>query len=433
MDSGIAIKTEGLEKVYRLGAIGRGTLQRDIQSRMARLLGREDPNSRVNDDGRYAGKHCGTVTSSGRQLARDEFAALDGISIEIKKGEAVGLIGKNGAGKSTLLKLLSRVTAPSAGRIYLNGRASSMLEVGTGFNAELTGRENIFLNGAILGMSRAETASKLDEIIEFSECERFIDTPVKRYSSGMYVKLAFSVASHLNSDIMIMDEVLAVGDIEFRKKCISKMRSAAARQGKTVLYVSHSMDTVRSLCSRCILLEGGRVAFDGGVEEGISLYTGSVESELRGVNDLTERRRYSDPLSGVRMTAAEVLVSSGEALKLSITVEGVEPHEKLVIRTIIFDRIRTPVGSFDSTPFDTGGSGVVKFTVSSRLTGLTEGIYSADLELYRADRDGSLTRLDAVREAFMFKLASSDSSGLLANPSRWGSIRFPRATVEEEH
>ena len=213
MSDELAIKIEHVSKQYHLGAIGGGTLKGDLQSWWARKRGREDPNSKIGDR---------TDIKMG-----DRFLALDDINLEVKKGEAVGIIGHNGAGKSTLLKLLSRVTAPTKGTIFLNGRIASMLEVGTGFHPELTGRENVYMNGAILGMTKAEIDKKLDEIVEFSEVAKFIDTPVKRYSSGMYVKLAFSVAAHLDSEIMIMDEVLAVGDMAFQRKCLSKMRSAA--------------------------------------------------------------------------------------------------------------------------------------------------------------------------------------------------------------
>lgn len=469
MDNGIAIRIDGVEKVYRLGKIGGGTLQRDIQSRTARILGKEDPNRKIRTAGGSDGRRTGGVTSSGRKLAEDEFAALDGINLEIKRGEAVGIIGRNGAGKSTLLKLLSRITAPSAGTIYLNGRVSSMLEVGTGFHPELTGRENIYLNGAILGMSRAETASKIDEIIEFSECGEFIDTPVKRYSSGMYVKLAFSVAAHLDSDIMIMDEVLAVGDIEFRKKCINKMRTAAAKQGRTVLYVSHNMETVRSLCDRCIVLDKGKVIFDGDAESGIAKYTDVLESEIERVNDLSDRRRYGDSADGIRLKSVVVEGVKDKRVRFTVSVESDRRLEKLLVRTILFDRRRAAVGSFDTSPVEvtpskTGalstsgtlttqsapitpsetsapsepsapsareGVTVSEIAINADLAGLVGGIYSADLELYGV-KDGFLDRLDAVRECFCFEMPDDDGglSGLHGNPARWGSIRFPDAEAE---
>lgn len=205
--------------------------------------------------------------------------ALNGISFEVKKGERLGIIGGNGAGKSTTLKILSRVTAPTEGIVYINGRISSMLEVGTGFHPELTGRENIYLNGAILGMSKEEVDRKIEDIIEFSECRQFIDTPVKRYSSGMYVKLAFSVAAHLDSEILIMDEVLAVGDMKFQQKCLKKMREVAENEGRTVLYVSHNMNTIRQLCDRCIVLKQGEVIFDGDVDTAIGIYMDGERNE----------------------------------------------------------------------------------------------------------------------------------------------------------
>jgi len=256
MKEAIAIRMSGVSKRYRLGQIGYGTLQADLQSHWARLWGRDDPNLRI-----------------GKQLpAAGSFLALDNIDLTVYQGETLGIIGGNGAGKSTLLKLLSRVTAPTSGEIDLYGRVSSLLEVGTGFNPQMTGRENVYLNGAILGMSRREIDSKLDSIVEFSEVGEFIDTPIKRYSSGMKVKLGFAVAAHLTCEIMIMDEVLAVGDAAFRKKSLKKLREAARDDGRTVLYVSHNMDTVRELCDRCIVLDHGRIVHNGDTEAAVALY-----------------------------------------------------------------------------------------------------------------------------------------------------------------
>ena len=206
------------------------------------------------------------------ETAKEPFWALRDLDLEVGRGEMVGIIGRNGAGKSTLLKLLSRITEPSGGSIRLRGRVASLLEVGTGFHPELTGRENIFLNGAILGMSRREIKSRFDEIVDFSEVEKFLDTPVKRYSSGMYVRLAFAVAAHLEPEILIVDEVLAVGDAEFQKKCIGKMEDASARQGRTVLLVSHQMPTIQNLCSRCVLMDRGRIVADGATSEVVNAY-----------------------------------------------------------------------------------------------------------------------------------------------------------------
>ena len=250
----IAVKIEGVKKQYRLGQIGGGTLQADLQSWWAKKRGKEDPNRKIGDN----------------RVIGETFMALNGIDLTIYEGERVGIIGRNGAGKSTLLKLLARVTAPTEGDIDIYGRITSMLEVGTGFNGEMTGRENIYMNGAILGMTKAEIDSKMESIIDFSEVREFIDTPVKRYSSGMYVKLAFSVAAHLDSEIMIMDEVLAVGDISFQQKCLEKMREVSLSNNRTVLYVSHNMNTVRHLCERVIVLDRGVVIYDGNVEDGIT-------------------------------------------------------------------------------------------------------------------------------------------------------------------
>ncbi len=257
----IVIKAEKIKKVYRLGVIGSGTLRRDLQSAFARLRKKEDPNTKI-----------GAKTKNGK------FTALDDIDFTVYKGEKVGIIGHNGAGKTTLLKLLTKITAPTDGEIRIKGRISSLLEVGTGFSAELTGRENIFLNGAILGMTKAEIKEKIESIIDFSEVREFIDTPLKRYSMGMFVKLAFAIAVHLDSEIVLMDEVLAVGDVAFQKKCLDKMREISSEQGRTILYVSHNMETIKNLCDRCIVLEKGKKVFDGEVDKAIECYLKSAEN-----------------------------------------------------------------------------------------------------------------------------------------------------------
>jgi lipopolysaccharide transport system ATP-binding protein len=260
--SDIAIKVENLSKAYQLGQIGTGTVSNDIHRWWStKIRGKEDPFLKIGETNDRSVKGESNVVWS-----------LKDINFEINQGDAVGIIGKNGAGKSTLLKLLSRVTAPTTGNIKAKGRIASLLEVGTGFHPELTGRENIYLNGAILGMRKKEIARKFDEIVDFSGVERYIDTPVKRYSSGMYVRLAFAVAAHLESEILIVDEVLAVGDVEFQKKCLGKMGEISKGEGRTVLFVSHNLGAVQSLCSRSIMLENGQVKFDDATKFVIDKY-----------------------------------------------------------------------------------------------------------------------------------------------------------------
>jgi lipopolysaccharide transport system ATP-binding protein len=258
MSTSTAISVERLSKSYRLGMIGGGTLQGDLSRWWAKVRHLPDPSLRIGSD-----HHA-------RQVG-DEFWAINDVSFDVVEGEVLGIVGRNGAGKSTLLKILSQVTAPTSGRITLRGRVASLLEVGTGFHPELTGRENVFLNGAIMGMTKAEIRRKFDEIVAFSECETFIDTPVKRYSSGMYVRLAFAVAAHLEPEILIVDEVLAVGDAQFQKKCLGKM-GEASRGGRTVLFVSHNMVAVQSLCHRAVLLADGRVEFEGSAASVVGEY-----------------------------------------------------------------------------------------------------------------------------------------------------------------
>ena len=259
--SDIILKAENISKQYRLGLVGTGTLSHDLNRWWHNIRGKEDPYLKI-----------GEINDRSKKGASDYVWALKDINFEVRQGEVLGIIGKNGAGKSTLLKLLSKVTSPTTGEIKTKGRIASLLEVGTGFHGEMTGRENIYLNGAILGMTKKEIASKIDAIIDFSGCERYIDTPVKRYSSGMTVRLAFAVAAFLEPEILVIDEVLAVGDAEFQKKAIGKMQDISNADGRTVLFVSHNMAAVQSLCTRAIVLEQGRVVFEGSSHQSVEYY-----------------------------------------------------------------------------------------------------------------------------------------------------------------
>lgn len=391
----VIIKIEGLKKQYRLGTIGGGTLSADLQSWWARKRGKEDPNVKIGaDTSRYG----------------DLFNALDGIDLEIKKGEAVGIIGTNGAGKSTLLKLISRVTAPSEGRILMDGTVASMLEVGTGFHAELTGRENIYMNGAILGMNKEEIDSKIDDIIEFSECRQFIDTPVKRYSSGMYVKLAFSVAAHLDADIMIMDEVLAVGDLSFQRKCLDKMRNLASDSKRTVLYVSHNMDTIRRLCDRCIVLSKGKLIYDGDVEEAISIYSNNV-LELTSVNEYGITRDDEDITKDVMMDSLEVLdcdnntIYYGSDFKFKLKWHVNNRPSNLRMRFIITDEARNSVATANSGDFsELNGEGFFSIDTKS----LAPGKYCAQIVIFELVSPGVQRRLDNIFRAVSFQIVQKN-------------------------
>ena len=295
------LKASNISKQYRLGLVGTGTLSHDLNRWWAGIRGKEDPYLKV-----------GSVNDRSTKADSDYVWALKDINFEVQQGEVLGIIGKNGAGKSTLLKILSRVTIPTTGEIKTKGRIASLLEVGTGFHPELTGRENIYLNGAILGMSKAEIKSKEAEIIDFSGCERYVDTPVKRYSSGMRVRLAFAVAAFLEPDILVIDEVLAVGDAEFQKKAIGKMQDISKGDGRTVLFVSHNMAAVKSLCTRAIVLEHGKTVFEGGTDEAVSYYlkgggvlnnkrifNSDFKNEIYGLNEINiknSNKGFNDPI-----------------------------------------------------------------------------------------------------------------------------------------
>lgn len=416
----IAIRIEHVSKEYRLGAIGGGTLRGDLQSLMARIKGREDPNSKIGSD---SSKRMG-----------ERFLALDDVSFEVKKGEALGIIGHNGAGKSTLLKLLSRVTAPTKGTISYNGRIASMLEVGTGFHPELTGRENVYMNGAILGMTKAEIDRKFDQIVEFAEMEKFIDTPVKRYSSGMYVKLAFAVAAHLDSEIMVMDEVLAVGDMKFQKKCLGKMGDAANTEGRTVLYVSHNMNTIRQLCTRCIVLDHGKLIFDGDVEKAIEIYEEAKSDNTPYVDYSAYERPHWLSTDSVRIQAAEYCNYKGERhadcnfksnnLIIRITIKRKRSLQDVGFRMEIKTLTGTIVGTtiLKNLPIDNDlelQCLILKIDIGSLLP----GEYSSNFVLFSKNEFGTCQNLDWVA-GLGFKKIAAEKPDIDWDYAHWGSIQL---------
>jgi len=268
MEENVAIQIDNISKQYRLGVVGTGTLSHDLNRWWHKIRGKEDPYLKI-----------GVANDRTQKGGSDYVWALRDINLKINKGDSIGIIGRNGAGKSTLLKIISRVTSPTGGRIQINGTCASLLEVGTGFHPELSGKDNIYLNGAILGMTRKEISKKFDEIVAFAGVEKYIETPVKRYSSGMYVRLAFAVAAHLDSDILIIDEVLAVGDMEFQKKCLGKMGDIS-QSGRTIIYISHQMDAIRNLCNRAVVLNNGTIQYDGTTAEAINIYINNNQNQL---------------------------------------------------------------------------------------------------------------------------------------------------------
>ena len=422
----VIIKIENLKKKYRLGTIGGTTLSAELQSWWAGLRGKEDPNSKIGSSKVEYGK---------------EFYALNGINFEVKKGEAVGIIGHNGAGKSTLLKILSSVTAPTEGTIKLNGRVSSMLEVGTGFHKELTGRENIYMNGAILGMSKKEVDSKIEQIIDFSECREFIDTPVKRYSSGMYVKLAFAVAAHLDAEIMVMDEVLAVGDVKFQRKCLGKMDDAAHSEGKTILYVSHNMATIRQLCTRCIVLDHGKVIYDGEVETAIQKYMEQGAVELKSYYDLVETKRPSlDHGRTIHLNSLEFVdkkvptYKNSERVVFKINYTAKTDVDDLRVYYAVKDEEEKVVGTIQSEIMGSIKAGETKETILSMdVSNFVEGRYSFEPDLYNSLGVGAHTSYDHPSEPIYFEIGESAEPDTIYWQKRYfGSIRLNTLEVVNE-
>ena len=426
----LMLKIENVKKQYKLGQIGGTTLKEELQRKMAKLLKKEDPTKKIGAKDYKSG---------------ETFMALDGVSFDVKHGERIGLIGHNGAGKSTLLKLICRITAPTEGVIYLNGRIASMLEVGTGFHPELTGRENVYMNGAILGMTKKEIDAKMEDIIEFSEVRQFIDTPVKRYSSGMYVKLAFSVAAHLDSEIMIMDEVLAVGDMAFQQKCINKMRDVSMEEGRTIIYVSHNMNTIRQLCDRVVVLDHGKVVFNGDVEEGIGVYMNIASDMKNTVFDLRDlsRGKHGEERYKVKMTSVEIVgkencyVERGEKLLLKLKWFAKEDLSDVRLRIAI----RTPndnstVGTTMSKSLGNCLKGNdYSATVALSTDLLAKGIYFLNLTMFQDDGKGNNLVLDFVARSCAISLTEDETQNDTLNKwntTSFGYIHYPELNVIKE-
>jgi len=419
----IMLKIDNVKKKYILGQIGGTTLRDEIQRLGAKIKHQEDPTKRIGAKDYNKG---------------ETFMALNGVTFEVKKGERIGIIGHNGAGKSTLLKLISRVTAPSDGIISMNGKVASMLEVGTGFHPELTGRENIYMNGAILGMTKKEIDEKMEDIIEFSECRQFIDTPVKRYSSGMYVKLAFSVAAHLDSEILIMDEVLAVGDMAFQKKCLDKMNDVSKKDGRTILYVSHNMNTIRQLCDRCVVLSHGQVIFDGDVEEAIEVYFGIDNNMNNTVISFcnSQRQDFLQNNNKINLYKFELLDKEyyvfklKEHLKFRLWWESYEELKNLCLRVKITSSSGTPVGGFYLDSFMDVNKGLYCKDFEIDLDELMYGKYSVTLVFSYTVIEGRSELVEAIVDAFGFEIQKEETD--LYWPSMyWGATKFNNIKVIE--
>lgn len=403
-----AIEFNHVSKQYRLGLVSTKTLSHDIRRFwITNVLHKEDPYLKIGETNDRASK--GTS---------DYVWALRDIDFKVEQGDVVGIIGKNGAGKSTLLKLLSRVTGPTTGTIRAHGRIGSLLEVGTGFHQEMTGRENIFMNGAILGMTRNEIQAKLDEIIDFSGCERYIDTPVKRYSSGMTVRLGFAVAAFLEPEILVVDEVLAVGDAEFQKKAIGKMQDVSQGEGRTVLFVSHNMASVRQLCKSGVILENGRVAYTGTAEDCVEHYIGGNMGDLNNyATDLNQYRHIGDTMRefeylDIRMLNDVTAVSTEEPLRFEMTVRRNKTSiTQAQFGFVIRNASDLPVGSCYSKPVNVPvGSDVFKVKLELPNHHLAKGKYSLNFNIVKFDYSADMIDYDIVRDSIRFQVEYLDAA-----------------------
>lgn len=418
-----AIEFNHISKQYRLGLVSTKTLTSDLNRWwQMNVLRKEDPYLKV-----------GETNDRSKKALSDFVWALKDIDFKVEQGDVVGIIGKNGAGKSTLLKLLSRVTTPTTGTIKARGRIASLLEVGTGFHSELTGRENIYMNGAILGMSKQEINRKLDEIVDFSGCERYIDTPVKRYSSGMMVRLGFAVAAHLDPEILVVDEVLAVGDAEFQKKAIGKMQDVSKGEGRTVLFVSHNMASVKNLCKNGVLLENGSVKLIGQIDKVVDEYLVDNRIDLGDVEEVVNFKRLisvEKQFEILRVKRITPFLMNGEDdICYRVTIKRNLKIDTFSITTLITNIESTErVGMTYSQPisWEDDAKNILEFEVTISNHHLAKGRYTLDIWVNYGDIYSSISQYDAVYQTITFEVESIGKQHLDEWHSYWGQVCLPQ-------
>jgi len=423
----VAIEFEHVSKQYRLGLVSTKTLSHDIRRWwLTSIMGKEDPYLKIGETNDRASK--GTS---------DYVWALRDIDFKVEQGDVVGIIGKNGAGKSTLLKLLSKVTGPTTGTIRAHGRIGSLLEVGTGFHAEMTGRENIYMNGAILGMRKAEIDRKLDEIIDFSGCERYIDTPVKRYSSGMMVRLGFAVAAHLDPEILVVDEVLAVGDAEFQKKAIGKMQDVSRGEGRTVLFVSHNMASVKALCHTGVLLEKGQIVFQGTADETVSIYLGKKNLEFKEYTETSEKNRPWEMSEDLEIISAKLIsnakLAQDEPIEAELKIKRNSTKvDKFTIEMMVDDNDEQRVGSYISPIYNVPLQEKFVVKVSLPNHNLAKGRYSLCFNIGLKNEEYAFIDYDVAVDMLSFEIAYEDRSTMKPLElwrDGWGAMHWKEGKV----
>jgi lipopolysaccharide transport system ATP-binding protein len=422
-----AIKVENLSKVYRLGEIGTGTISRDMERWFkTKVLKQEDPFLKI-----------GEANDRSNKGNSDIVYSLRDINFEINQGDAVGIIGRNGAGKSTLLKILSRVTTPTTGKINIKGRVASLLEVGTGFHPELTGRENIYLNGAILGMRKREIDRKLDEIIEFSGVERFIDTPVKRYSSGMFVRLAFAVSAFLESEILIVDEVLAVGDLEFQNKCLGKMGEISSNEGRTILFVSHNIESIRRLCDKGILINQGEIKQFGKIEDIISTYKNDlpmlISEDLKNgfIRPFSNQYSRNVEIKNVQLFQQKQVFNTYSPINFSIELTSKIIFKNGRFAVSIHNSLDECIGVyFGENAISMSKNVDASFIITLKDHFLAKGIYYLNIGVGFGNELTTIDDYDFVKNVLCIKI---DKLNLEADyfqwGNNWGSINYPKENL----
>lgn len=426
----IAIKIENLSKQYRLGLVSTRTLSHDLNRWWTmNIRGKDDPFLKI-----------GEVNDRATKGESEYIWALRDINLEVEQGEVLGIIGKNGAGKSTLLKILSKVTAPTTGTIKARGRIASLLEVGTGFHPEMTGRENIYMNGAIMGMTKAEITRKLDEIIDFASIERYIDTPVKRYSSGMTVRLGFAVAAHLDPEILVVDEVLAVGDSEFQKKAIGKMQDISKGEGRTVLFVSHNMGAIRNLCKNCLVLKKGEIDFNGNANRAINYYINCIDVfDNQLFKEITLKDRENGLLNDIEFVSVgfvgnKNMFATNEPIDINIKLRGNKNVKDFRINTTIATMENVPVGSVSgSSLFSININEIktIKFSIINH--NLAAGEYNISLSVGTGNFITGQTDFDIISQILHFRIdrySGKSNIGFAQWPKEWGNILFQSELIE---